>query len=191
MTIELNNFDVLAYTLIGISIIVGLFKGVTKSIIWLLAIVGSIYSIINFRVAVAQKLTPYVDSDVLRVIIAILIIIFLFMLTGTILTKVVRSLISAIGLSGVDHLFGGIFGFMRGYLILAILTNLISYSDQLLELLETKSSSTWPSVKQYSDKTKLDLTRQISSLSDLGTYLRKQLDHFVSLNNTHAPKHHK
>ena len=191
MTIELNNFDVLAYTLVGISVVIGLFKGVTKSIIWLLAIVGSIYSILHYRVIVANKLTPYVDSEILRIIFAVIIIVILFMLLGTIITRIVRSLISAIGLSGVDHLFGGVFGFMRGYLILGILTNLISYSDQLLELLETNSSSLWPSVKLYSDRTKSDLTRQIASLSDLGTYLRKQLDHFVSLSNKYAPPHRK
>ena len=190
MTLELNNFDVLAYCIVGFSIAVGLFKGVTKSIIWLIAIAGSIYSIINFRILVAHKLSPYVDNEILRMAIAILIIIILFMLCGTLLTRIVRSIISAIGLSGVDHLFGGVFGFMRGYFILAIITHLLSFSDQAKELLETKSSSIWPSVRKYAEKTKLDFSQQIASLSDLETYLRKQLDHFGNQDSKHAPKHH-
>lgn len=190
MTLELNNFDVLAYCVVGFSLAVGLFKGVTKSIIWLLAIAGSIYCIINFRIAVASKLLPYIDSEVLRMAIAVILIIILFMLCGTLITRIIRSLISAIGLSGVDHLFGGIFGFMRGYFILAIITHLLSFSDQAKELLETKSSSTWPSVKSYADKTKLDFSQQIASLSDLETYLHTQLDRFGNQDNKHAPKHH-
>lgn len=188
MILELNNFDVLVFCGIIISTATGLIKGFTRSILWLGGGLASMYVILNFRISVAQELSNYIKYAWAADIIAVIAILFFTMLVATILGKFIKSLLGFVGLGIFDHILGLIFGFLRGLFFILLLLHFSIKSTAVTKSLQIKESKSWPTLRNMINQPK-DWQQQIPNLSNLKTYWHTQLDHFVSLNNMHVPKH--
>lgn len=187
MSIQITNFDFLAITVVGISSAWGLLKGASKTLVWATSIIACIYILTNHLTFFEAKLAPLIRKDFLKIA-AIMSVIVVMALINKIMGKIIKHLLTSIGIGILDNFFGLVLGFVRGALLVIIIVKMLLINDQLFKFMEINKSKSWPVLKIY---VKQDFHWQTANLSSLKIYLHKQLDRFVSLSNKHAPKHHR
>lgn len=127
MTATLLDLGILL--LIILSLIVGLIRGFVRELIslatWVLAI-G--FALLYFR-ALADELPFAVYNEVARFGIAFAVIFFAILVIGAIINYLLSAAVSSIGLGGLDHFLGAVFGVFRGGLIVVLLIILIGVTS--------------------------------------------------------------
>jgi len=112
--------DLLVIGIIVVSTLLSLFRGLIKEIaslaIWVLAIVGA-----SRLASPAAALLPQWLAPPLQQTAAFIIILLLILLLGRLLTMLLREVVSAAGISGLDRLLGIGFGLARGSLLVIVL----------------------------------------------------------------------
>lgn len=118
---QLQWVDIAIITVIGLSVLTGLFRGFVKELValcvWILAIwLGYHYS---------ERLDPWLASFIqeksARTAVAFIIILFATLLAGGIVNAVLSFILKRAGLSGTDRTLGMGFGFIRGVFIVALI----------------------------------------------------------------------
>ena len=127
LDIQLGWVDIALLAIFGVSVLIGLWRGFVFEIVsllgWLVA-----YVIANSAGPFLAELIPFGSDPQVRLWIAYIAVFVVILLTCTLLARMLRALISATPLSFLDHLFGGLFGAVRGALILVVAATLISLS---------------------------------------------------------------
>ena len=114
-----NWFDALIFVVILLSVAAGLRSGFARVVVGLVAtITGLLLGFWCYRL-VAVKLTAYVGSAALADILGFLFILCGVLILGSLIAALLANLFRWIGLSWVDHLLGGVAGFVRGILVVA------------------------------------------------------------------------
>ena len=148
----------LDYTIIGVilvSVVTGLFRGLVREAIslsvWILALwLATIYSP-KFE----YVLSAYIDSSTVRVAVIFFAIALAVLIVGSIINAIIGFIIKKSGLGFMDRLFGIVFGFARGVLIIALCLLVISmvkipndnWKNESILLPQFKPIVTW--LKQY------------------------------------------
>lgn len=128
---SLHWIDLSILSIVGLSVITGLFRGFAKELIsvgvWCLAF----WLAYNY----ASSVTPWVPSVIsdvkIRLAIAGIVILFTTLFAGGIFSSLLGFVLSRSGLSSTDRLLGAGFGFIRGGVIVAIIilgVNLLNIS---------------------------------------------------------------
>src|SRR5262249_38789859 len=128
MSVDLAWFDIALLAILGLSVLIGLWRGFVFEIVSLL---GWVIAFI-FANTLAPLLNPLLpgnqDEPALRFWVAyVLIFVFVLILCG-VLARLMRALISATPLSVIDRLLGGMFGVARGAVALVIVAILVTLS---------------------------------------------------------------
>ena len=136
--IALGWVDIVLLAVFLLSVLVGLWRGLVFEIVsllgWLVAFV-----IANSAGPFLADLIPLSGSDPqVRLWVAYIVVFVLVLLTCTLLARMLRALVAATPLSFVDHLLGGVFGMVRGALILVVAATLVMLSPYA-------NSTTWKS----------------------------------------------
>lgn len=140
----MNWLDIVIVCLAGIGIVKGLFDGIIKQVVSLIALVVGIL----FCGKAAMWLRGYLleldwfpaeTVSILSYILGFLLIVGIVLLAGEIVHKV----IGATPLSVINHLFGGVFGFLVMILFISLFFNLLEMIDKTSALIsmDTKSAS--------------------------------------------------
>lgn len=114
----MNGADFVILTLLAISSLVGLFRGLVKEVLslvnWILALAVAFL----FKSQVAQVL-PFSESvgPVVRELVASAVLFFSTLLIGAVLAHALAQLVKATGLTGTDRTLGLCFGLARGLVI--------------------------------------------------------------------------
>ncbi|MCK9689714.1 CvpA family protein [Scleromatobacter humisilvae] len=126
--VQLGWVDIALLSVFGLSVLIGLWRG----------FVFEIVSLLGWAVAfvIANTLGPLLarfiplgdDGSPARLWTAYIIVFVLILLTCTLLARMLRALVSATPLSFFDRLLGGLFGVVRGALILVVVGMLVSLS---------------------------------------------------------------
>lgn len=122
-------FDYAVLTIIGISIILSVMRGLVREV---LAIVGWIAAFYVAKTYVDQ-LVPMMPADIptesLRVLAAFLVLFLATLLVASLLTIALATLVKKIGLGWMDRLLGAVFGVARGVLIVCVIVLLAGLTD--------------------------------------------------------------
>ncbi|MDF9830877.1 CvpA family protein [Parabacteroides sp. PF5-6] len=140
----MNWLDIAIVCLAGIGIVKGLFDGIIKQVVSLIALV---VGILFCGKAAAWLRGHLIDLDwfpaetvsILSYILGFLLIVAVVLLAG----EIVHRLVGATPLSVINHVFGGVFGLFVMILFLSLFFNLLEMVDKSSALIamETKDAS--------------------------------------------------
>ena len=126
--VALGWVDIVLLAVFLLSVLVGLWRGFVFEIVsllgWLVAFV-----IANSAGPFLADLVPLGGTDPqVRLWVVYIVVFVLVLLTCTLLARMLRALVSATPLSFIDHLLGGVFGVVRGALVLVVVATLVTLS---------------------------------------------------------------
>ena len=128
----MTTFDIIVYSILGLSVIFSLFKGFVKEIFSLLSYLGGYLMASKYQGVFSKVLMESVSSKPIAKVIAFTAIYILTAIIISLMGRVARGFImSATQLSGFDRLAGGIVGFAKGIIIVVALTFPLQYFPEV------------------------------------------------------------
>ena len=113
--------DYVLLVILGLSAVVGLFRGLVKEALSLVVWVLAIWCSWKFAVVAAPMLQGLVSDPVLRLWAARLVVLVFVLIVGALGTWLLGYLLDQTGLTGTDRLLGGLFGLARGAVLAGLL----------------------------------------------------------------------
>jgi membrane protein required for colicin V production len=118
----MTMFDWVVILILAASVILSLMRGLVAEIFslgsWIVAFLAAKWG----AVEVAPLLPMDVQSEDLRYFMAFVMVFLVIMIVVMLLGRLFKGAVSAVGLGGADKVVGGIFGLLRGVVILTGLT---------------------------------------------------------------------
>jgi membrane protein required for colicin V production len=113
--------DYLFVSIILVSIIFAMMKGLTREIISLIALIGGFILAAIYYKTPAGHFASYTRNDSIAHLLGFMIIFISCILIGAIISYLVNRFIKAASLKWIDRLLGGVFGLIRGWIICSIM----------------------------------------------------------------------
>ena len=140
----MTTFDVVVYSILGLSVTFSLFKGFVKEIFSLLSYLGGYLMASKYQGVFSQLIMESIPSKPIAKLIAFAGIYIMTAIIISLMGRIVRGFImSATQLSGFDRLAGGFVGFARGVIIMVALTFPLQFFPEVSKKL-MKDSQTAP-----------------------------------------------
>ncbi len=175
----MNWTDYIIIGILGLSIMVGLWRGLVSEVLALAIWIAAFWVAWVFGPTLAVRFERVIELPSARIIVAYAICFVAVLILGALLRFVVSRLIEGTGLSGTDRLLGMLFGFARGVLLVTLLVFLLGFTaftrdpwwQQSVLLPHFQQTAAW-------------MGQRVPA--DVGKYLNPQrvLEHLPSL---HAP----
>jgi membrane protein required for colicin V production len=144
----MTTFDIIVYSILGLSVLFSLFKGFVKEIFSLLSYLGGYLMASKYQGVFSKVLMETVSSKPIAKVIAFTAIYILTAIIISLIGRVSRGFImSATQLSGFDRLVGGIVGFAKGVIIAVALIFPLQYFPEVGKKI-MKDSQTAPHLSQ-------------------------------------------
>lgn len=116
----LNWLDLLIIGVMGISGLVGLFRGLLREVLSLMTWAVAIWAGLSFSGDLARSFEAFIPSPTARTAAAFGVLFILALILAGMFGYVLSKILDSTGLSGVDRLAGLLFGIGRGALILSV-----------------------------------------------------------------------
>lgn len=120
MTDTLVWWDYTLLAIVGVSILIGVIRGFVREIISVVVWVAAVWVAAVYSGQVADRLAPFIDSDLIRLILGFSALFILMLLAGTVLSYIGRLVVGRSGLTGADRVLGMVFGGVRGGLLVGL-----------------------------------------------------------------------
>ena len=124
----MNWADYFIVCVLGLSIMIGLWRGLVSELLALAVWVAAFWVAWSFGPAVAARLEHSITLPSARIIAGYLLCFVAVLVVGGLLRFAVARVIAGVGLSGVDRLLGMAFGFARGVLLVALMVFLVGFT---------------------------------------------------------------
>src|SRR6187402_2457658 len=120
--------DILVFVIIGISCLLGLVRGLVKEALSLAFWIGAVVLGVIFSAQMGQWLAGYISlgNPQLQKVVGFFAIFIVVVFCGGLISNVMSRLFNAVGLGASDRALGGLFGIIRGLVIVAILVTMTS-----------------------------------------------------------------
>lgn len=135
----MNELDYLILAVIGISVLVGLWRGVISEVLGIVGWVAGVILAIAYAGELAGRIPFESLGELTRVIIAAVVILVVCLLVVGIAGRLIRLLMEAAKLTFEDRLLGGAFGALRGVVIVCAVIFFFGLSNSIA------TSQTWKS----------------------------------------------
>jgi membrane protein required for colicin V production len=122
---NLNWFDIVLAVIVICSAVAGLRAGFTRVVIGLMATVVGLLAGFWFYRLVGEQLHRWISTAALANAVAFFLIFFGVALLGSIVAAMLSRMLRWVGLSWFNYLLGGVAGFARGALVVAVLANVL------------------------------------------------------------------
>jgi len=140
----MTTFDIVVYSVLGLSVIFSLFKGFIKEVFSLLSYLGGYLMASKYQGVFSQLLMESIPSKPIAKLIAFAGIYIMTAIIISLMGRIARGFImSATKLSGFDRLAGGFVGFARGVMIVVAITFPLQYFPEVSKKI-MKDSQTAP-----------------------------------------------
>ncbi|MEI6300833.1 MAG: CvpA family protein [Betaproteobacteria bacterium] len=117
-------FDYAALGVIGLSMVVGVFRGFAREVISLIGWIAAAIVASSVATQAAEWVPAAVSSPVARVALAFVIVFLAVIVVSALAGWLLASLIKAAGLGLADRILGALFGFARGALVVLVVVML-------------------------------------------------------------------
>ncbi len=114
-------FDVFTLAVVGLSIMLGMMRGFVREVFALLGWIVAFMVANQLASPLSQFLPASISAPTIRLLGGFIAAFGLSLLIMSLITKVLSELIKLIGLGGFDKILGGVFGCLRGVVIMVIL----------------------------------------------------------------------
>ena len=182
----MTTFDIIVFSILGLSVVLSLFKGLVKEIFSLLSYLGGYLMAAHYQQSFAQVFIEIIPSKAIAKLIAFIAIYIFTAITISLIGRVFRSMIiSATKLSIFDRLIGGVVGFGKGLIIIVAIIYPIQFFPNISQKL-TQDSQTAPYLAKV-----LQLINQKSASIDIRGKLdnlnideaKEKVDELINLDN--------
>jgi membrane protein required for colicin V production len=126
--------DIFILLVIGISCLIGVFRGLIKEALSLVFWIGAIIAAGLFSTAAGAWLSDFIASPMLQRVTAFVLIFVLVVFVGGLISNGISHLLSKAGLGAADRALGAMFGLVRGVAIVTVvvmLTARLSFTQQV------------------------------------------------------------
>ena len=118
-------FDYIVFGVLLISIVFGTIKGLLREVVSLVSLFLSV--VLAFRLAAPlSRFVPWWQSDAARYAVAFIAIAVLVLIVGMLVGILLKNTAKRLGLGGLDHGLGALFGLVRGAVMSVIMVFLVS-----------------------------------------------------------------
>jgi membrane protein required for colicin V production len=124
----MNWVDLVILGILGISILISLWRGFTREALSLAGWVLAVWVALMFSDNLERLLRSQIDTPSLRLIVAFAILFFLTLLVAAFINYLAVQLIKKTGLSGTDRVIGIAFGLARGIVLVTVLVLLAGFT---------------------------------------------------------------
>lgn len=124
----MNETDYIIIAVLGLSIMVGLWRGLVSEVLALVVWVAAFWAAWVFGPVLAVHLESWIRLPSLRIIGAYVVCFVLVLVVGALLRVLARKLIDGVGLAGPDRVLGGVFGLARGILLVTLAVFLVGFT---------------------------------------------------------------
>lgn len=116
----MSGADLVIIGILAVSVVVSLFRGFIKEVFSILVWAAAIFAAFQVSGHLATALEPFIDLPSARVIISFAAVFLLVLVIGGLIGYLVGQMVERTGLSPTDRMFGGLFGLVRGMLIVLV-----------------------------------------------------------------------
>jgi membrane protein required for colicin V production len=146
-TFAFTTVDFIVIGIIAFSAILGLIRGLTREALSLTGFILAMYLAYTFSGEIATKwLNTAPGGTTGQNALAFIGVFVVVLILSKIISSLFTRVVSSIGLSFFDRLFGAVFGFLRGALIVVVLSTLFALTD-IPKSAEWKDALTKPAVE--------------------------------------------
>lgn len=117
----MNAVDIAIISIIAISSLFGLWRGFIKEVLSLVSWVAALVLARLYSDPLSEMLARFIENSGARYVTAFVIIFVAVMMFGTLINVLVSKLVSITGLNVVNRIFGGVFGIVRGGVIVMVI----------------------------------------------------------------------
>ena len=118
---DLKILDILALAIVAISFVTALVKGLIRELIALTAAISGLLLAVYYFGALSPLLERLGIGTILSELVAFVGIFLGCLIAGSVLSSLLNRFISAVNMKWIDRLLGGVFGLLRGWLIVAVI----------------------------------------------------------------------
>lgn len=143
--------DLIILAIIFISVVVSLLRGFVKEAFSLAGWLVALWVSMTFSSGMAELFGKSIVDPTLRLLAAFVLLFILSLVVGAIVNFFASQLVQKTGLTGIDRTIGGVFGFMRGILLVTIIVMLLGLTtlpkepwwDQSFFMFRFEAVATW------------------------------------------------
>ena len=117
----MNWFDLTIIGVVVVFAVIGVVRGLIKEVLSLTSWVLAFWAAFTFADPASAVFEPYIDTPVLRIITSFAVLFISTLLLLTIISFLIHKLLSVSGIRGTDRALGGMFGGLKGLVIIAAL----------------------------------------------------------------------
>lgn len=125
----MSMIDIIIVGIVAVSALIGVFRGLVKEALSLASWFAAILAGTFFSAQLSDLMENLINNDSLRRIAAFAILFIAVIFAGTLLGNMVSKLTQAAGLKGADRTLGGLFGILRGVVIVLVIILVCSQFD--------------------------------------------------------------
>jgi len=129
----LNGADLTLLAMVGISALVGLWRGLVVEVLSLIAWIAAFWLAFRFGAAVATVFVGHIDAAAARLALAYTLVFMAALVIGGLATWLFGKLVQSSGLSGPDRLLGLGFGVLRGVALGGVLVLVLGFTPLTAE----------------------------------------------------------
>lgn len=118
---DIKVLDILALAIVAVSFVSALVKGLIRELIALAAAISGLLLAVYYFAAVSPLLERIGVGTLLAELLAFVGIFLGCIIAGSVLSSLLNRFISALNMKWFDRLLGGVFGLLRGWLIVAVI----------------------------------------------------------------------
>jgi membrane protein required for colicin V production len=119
--VTVTLIDIIVLAILGVSVAIGVWRGLVREVLALVAWVGAFLLANLLAPEVAKLLPKAMASEEIRLLVSFVIVFIVALVGLSVLAILASKIVKVVGLGPADRAVGGVFGLTRGVLVVMIL----------------------------------------------------------------------